>query len=653
MTLPLQQQIYHIKQHCLRNFGFQANPKFSLQKNFNDIITTETANSTQQMSNLAFHNLCKHANIPQGTRQLLGLNLKYCLACSQLNNNINTTVQKMPYAIRTTFQLQHLTKPDDSTYIKQIYIKNKTWNPEPAPLHIEDKITSFEKILKTEQNNLINKLSGRNLRNLTYPQSATLRLLKQNNNLTIKPADKNMGPAKIETKEYVSKILKEHLLTTDYEKLTKASAKNKINDINKSLKSLITDNLANLSKAEIAYFQQSFKQQHRIPIFYGLPKVHKTPISFRPIVSSSSSFLSIFSVWLDFKMKSLLPFVQSYIKNSTTVINDLKTLHIPEGALLFSADAKSMYTNISTGTGVSAAQDFIASNAEHLPTDFPTALFLQILTTIMENNIFTFAGTFWKQLSGTAMGTPAACAYATITYGHHENTSILPRFKSQLIYYKRYIDDIFGICPPLDRQKLSTWNNFKKELINWGSLEWIIEDPSTNTVFLDLNLQISGTSIKTSTFQKSMNLYLYIPPCSSHPPSCLKGLISGELRRYYLQNNSSNFQNLLTKFIRRLLDRGHKLEDLTPLLLQAASAIDRHNAPPPNNDTTSTLYLHWTYHPDGLQRQDLRQAFDTTLKDALPYDRMQVAISRPKNLRDILTETFSQGQKQRSLMTWI
>jgi hypothetical protein len=125
------------------------------------------------------------------------------------------------------------------------------------------------------------------------------------------------------------------------------------------------------------------------------------------------------------------------------------------------------------------------------------------------------------------------------------------------------------------------------------------------------------------------------------------------LHRYYLQNNSSNFQNLLTKFIRRLLDRGHKLEDLTLLLLQAASAIDRHNAPPPNNDTTSTLYLHWTYHPDGLQRQDLRQAFDTTLKDALPYDRMQVAISRPKNLRDILTETFSQGQKQRSLMTWI
>jgi len=571
MNLPLQQQIYHIKQRCLRNFGFQANPRFSLQKNFNNIIATETANSSQQMSNLAFHNLCKNANIPHGTRQLLGLNLKYCLACSQLNNNINTTVQKMAYAIRTTFQLQHLTQPDDSTYIKQIYIKNKTWNPEPAPLHIEDKITSFEKILKTEQNNLIHKLNGRNLRNLTYPQSVTLRLLKQNHNLTIKPTDKNLGPAIIETKEYVSRILKEHLLTSDYEKLTETSAKNKINDINKSLKDLITDNLTNLSKAEITYFQRSFKQQHRIPIFYGLPKVHKNPISFRPVVSSSSSFLSIFSVWLDFKMKSLLPFVQSYVKNSMTVINDLKNLHIPEGALLFSADAKSMYTNIDTKTGVSAVRGFIASIAEHLPTDFPTALFLQILTIVMENNIFTFAGTFWKQLSGTAMGTP------------------------------------------------------------------VIEDPSTNTVFLDLNLQISGTTIKTSTFQKSMNLYLYIPPRSSHPPSCLKGLISGELRRYYLQNNSNDFQNLLTKFIRRLLDRGHKLEDLTPLLLQAASAIDRRIVPPPNDNTTSTLYLHWTYHPDGLQRQDLRRAFDATLKEALPYDRMQIAISRPKNLRDILT----------------
>jgi hypothetical protein len=59
----------------------------------------------------------------------------------------------------------------------------------------------------------------------------------------------------------------------------------------------------------------------------------------------------------------------------------------------------------------------------------------------MQNNIFSFADTYWLQLSGTAMGTPVACAYATVTFGHYKNTTILPEFAPQLLYYKLYIDD--------------------------------------------------------------------------------------------------------------------------------------------------------------------------------------------------------------------
>jgi hypothetical protein len=54
-------------------------------------------------------------------------------------------------------------------------------------------------------------------------------------------------------------------------------------------------------------------------------------------------------------------------------------------------------------------------------------------------------------------------------------------------------------------------------------------------------------------------------------------------------------------------------------------------------ENPSTLFLHWIYHLNGLQGQDLRKAFDTTVKNALPYDKMQVAVARPKNLRDVLT----------------
>lgn len=154
-------------------------------------------------------------------------------------------------------------------------------------------------------------------------------------------------------------------------------------------------------------------------------------------------------------MKELLPLIKSYTKNSFEVIKDLEHLTIPRNALLFSADAKSMYTNIDSTTGLLTFQNFFESNANNISPTFPVTLFLKILEIVMNNNVFNFSDTYWLQLSGTAMGTPAACAYATITYGHFENTVILTEFRPQILFYRRYIDDIFGLwVPPLHNKLL-------------------------------------------------------------------------------------------------------------------------------------------------------------------------------------------------------
>ncbi len=117
--------------------------------------------------------------------------------------------------------------------------------------------------------------------------------------------------------------------------------------------------------------------------------------------------------------------------------------------------------------------------------------------------------------------------------------------------------------PPTER-KPETWENFKRELSNWGNLTWKIENLSQSTVFLYLNIQIKGPRIQTSTHQKDMNLYLYIPPMSAHPKSCLKGLIAGEMKRYWIQNNAEDFKTLLVKFLDRLRERGHTISALAP-----------------------------------------------------------------------------------------
>jgi hypothetical protein len=73
--------------------------------------------------------------------------------------------------------------------------------------------------------------------------------------------------------------------------------------------------------------------------------------------------------------------------------------------------------------------------------------------------------------------------------------------------------------------------------------------------------------------------------------------------------------------------------------LQAATTLDcQHTAlTPRNTDNQSTLFIHRPFHSYGIQRQTIRRLFNEILQPYIPFNKMQVAISWPKNLGDILT----------------
>ena len=106
------------------------------------------------------------------------------------------------------------------------------------------------------------------------------------------------------------------------------------------------------------------------------------------------------------------------------------------------------------------------------------------------------------------------------------HSRILNSFNANLLYYKRYIDDVFGIWIETPNQK---WDEFKTTLNQFGNLKWNVEELNTTCSFLDLQITITNNRITTKTFQKPMNLYLYIPPLSAPPTSCFKGLVIGEI----------------------------------------------------------------------------------------------------------------------------
>ncbi len=173
--------------------------------------------------------------------------------------------------------------------------------------------------------------------------------------------------------------------------------------------------------------------------------MHETHWKTQPVVSTCGTFLHALSRWVNMHLQKLMSFVPTYIKDSQELIQNFKQLQqLPPNARVFTADVVSMYTNIDTAHVLQAIDHFLLKNATELPELFPTAAVMHALRIIMENNIFEFGIEHFKQLLGTAMRTPAACIYATLYYGVHENT-LLTKYKDDIILLKRFIDDMFGI----------------------------------------------------------------------------------------------------------------------------------------------------------------------------------------------------------------
>lgn len=146
-----------------------------------------------------------------------------------------------------------------------------------------------------------------------------------------------------------------------------------------------------------------------------------------------------------------------------------------------------------------------------------------------------------------------------------------------------------------------------------------------------------------------MNLYLYLPPNSAHPPGILSSTIYGNLRRYWLQNtNLTDFQAIVRDFARRLIARGHNREVINRLLINSAKRLDlasRTNVPcsPACSATISALFFHQEFHPRGISRESICRAYGKLCAKHSGFLKFILAYKRPRNLRDALIPSRLQG----------
>ena len=211
----------------------------------------------------------------------------------------------------------------------------------------------------------------------------------------------------------------------------------------------------------------------------------------------------------------------SYLRDTTDFLNNIPE-NVPKDTILVSFDIESLYSNIPHALGLEAVDYWLEKYPETLNPRFTKKIILDGIKLILENNIFCFNDTYFKQEKGTAMGTKFAPVYATLTIGYLEEKllNIIEKdydadfqhfFKT---YWKRFLDDCF-IPWTKSEAELKTFHGILNNLHK--DIKFTIQSSPNEQPFLDVMVQNKDGRLETDIYYKETDRKQYLLFTSCHP----------------------------------------------------------------------------------------------------------------------------------------
>ena len=430
------------------------------------------------------------------------------------------------------------------------------------------RVENYIELTKNELNDNLPQITTRYSSNITAKDRATIKKLKQiRDQITIKPADKNLGIVVLDTEDYIMQCTV-HLSDTNTYTLVKSfpteEIRNRLVNTIISFKSQIKD-----YNKRLYSFLITVPDHTQTPQFYGIPKIHKQfsrvpPV--RPIVSQCNSTLNPTAKFIDHVLQPLAQSYSDYLHNSAALSLILQDLKVPDDVILVTVDVASLYPSIPQTEMLQTIYNEMHKKRHLLP--FDPNLIIQLLHTCINYNYFEFASLIFQQVKGTAMGAAfsptVANIFMSVTISHFLSTQVC---KPQLLV--RYIDDIFLIWTH-GEEKLT---HFLSDLNHFNPALKYTHHYSLQTVdFLDLTIFKSTffpstNLLDTKTFQKAHNLYQYLHYSSNHDRSRYKAIITGELIRYVRTNTLKEEYIAMTTLLKaRLVAREYPVKLVNKLI---------------------------------------------------------------------------------------
>ena len=181
------------------------------------------------------------------------------------------------------------------------------------------------------------------------------------------------------------------------------------------------------------------------PQLYGLPKIHKEGVPLRPIVSFVNSPTYNVSRYLARVLSPVVGNTDNTVKNSQHFAEFIRGQTLDADQMLVSFDVVSLFTKIPVDLAIKVARNRLRYDDSNLwqRTSLPLEDITDLLSFCLNTTQFVFEGTYYKQVFGTAMGSPGSAVIANLVMEGIEHRALTTAPVSPS-FWKRFVDDVIS-----------------------------------------------------------------------------------------------------------------------------------------------------------------------------------------------------------------
>ena len=301
--------------------------------------------------------------------------------------------------------------------------------------------------LRGEIKSIIKKISPPKP-NISKEEHQAIQQLKKGNTRMILTADKGVCMVVMDKEDYIEKS-EELMLKSTYKILSSDPTTKHKNKLIALLK---------LIKAEGGIKENTYRRLYPTGAcsakYYGLPKVHKTGIPLRPIVSSIGSVSYETAKELSKILKPLVGKTPYSVKNNKDFIQSIKDIRLQKDEFMVSYDVEALFTSVPVKPAIAIIQRKLEADKDlHLRTSISPKQIISLLEFCLNSTYFTFQGKFYEQVDGTAMGSPISPIVANLFMEDLE-TKALATSPHPSSLWKRFVDDTFIIIKKFHKNSL-------------------------------------------------------------------------------------------------------------------------------------------------------------------------------------------------------